>query len=86
MLMYQERKMLVPLILHNTSQVMLDGFDVHALNHSWLHRAVGLVGQEPVLFRYVFVFLFVQFVRASFCAMNKKTWWGRKRRHANGLC
>ena len=31
--------------------VSLDGFDVAELDHAWLHRAVALVGQEPVLFR-----------------------------------
>ena len=30
--------------------VSLDGFDVAELDHAWLHRAVALVGQEPVLF------------------------------------
>lgn len=30
--------------------VLLDGHDVRKLDHRWLHRNVGLVGQEPVLF------------------------------------
>jgi len=33
-----------------TGRVELDGVPVHKLPHKWLHRAVGLVGQEPVLF------------------------------------
>ncbi|KAK3243305.1 hypothetical protein CYMTET_47032, partial [Cymbomonas tetramitiformis] len=31
--------------------VLLDGTEVKLLDHHWLHRNVGLVGQEPVLFR-----------------------------------
>jgi ABC-type multidrug transport system fused ATPase/permease subunit len=32
-------------------QVCLDGVDICKLEHKWLHRIVGLVGQEPVLFQ-----------------------------------
>jgi ATP-binding cassette subfamily B protein len=31
--------------------VLLDGMAVETLDHRWLHQAVGLVAQEPVLFR-----------------------------------
>jgi ABC-type multidrug transport system fused ATPase/permease subunit len=34
----------------SAGRVLLDGFDVSHLDHKWLHRNVGLVGQEPVLF------------------------------------
>jgi ABC-type multidrug transport system fused ATPase/permease subunit len=32
-------------------QVLLDGMSVQSIDHRWLHQAVGLVAQEPVLFR-----------------------------------
>jgi ABC-type multidrug transport system fused ATPase/permease subunit len=32
-------------------QVLLDNMSVQSIDHRWLHQAVGLVAQEPVLFR-----------------------------------
>lgn len=31
--------------------VLIDGADVRTVSHAWLHSVVGLVAQEPVLFR-----------------------------------
>ncbi len=33
-----------------SGRVRIDGVDVSAIDHAWLHEAVRLVGQEPVLF------------------------------------
>ena len=32
-------------------QVMIDGIDVRTLNTPWLRSMIGLVGQEPVMFK-----------------------------------
>eukprot|EP00802_Teleaulax_amphioxeia_P006827 Tamp_06832.p1 GENE.Tamp_06832~~Tamp_06832.p1 ORF type:complete len:820 (+),score=155.99 Tamp_06832:361-2460(+) len=33
-----------------SGSVCLDGVDVQALDHAWLHNVIAMVGQEPVLF------------------------------------
>ena len=32
-------------------RILLDGIDTRTLNLTWLRSCIGLVGQEPVLFR-----------------------------------
>eukprot|EP01048_Picozoa_sp_COSAG05_P008672 COSAG05_NODE_672_length_7990_cov_9.794830_6_plen_86_part_00 len=31
-------------------RILLDGLHLSELDHRWLHRCIGMVGQEPVLF------------------------------------
>ena len=32
-------------------RILMDGVDTRALNLTWMRSCIGLVGQEPVLFR-----------------------------------
>jgi ATP-binding cassette subfamily B (MDR/TAP) protein 9 len=38
------------LYLAEEGSVMLDGKDAHTFDHTWYHRKIAIVGQEPVLF------------------------------------
>ena len=35
----------------NEGMILLDGHDIRSLDPRWLHRQIGLVGQEPILFQ-----------------------------------
>ena len=38
------------LYLAEEGEVLLDGKDAHTFDHTWYHRKIAIVGQEPVLF------------------------------------